>query len=155
MTTRESQAFHRTFQQLGEQLKRDPGYKLFTISCITPDGTQAERIFTNMPEVYPVHGRKPRDQSAWSEKMARGECFVANRPEDFGEHFFDLSTIVALGLGAVINVPVFDGGRHVGGLNLLDTTGAYTGNVIDACRASLVLAVQGFREYEEFAKTRS
>ena len=84
-----------------------------------------------------------------------GAALYRLRPEDFGEHFFDLPFIVSLGLGAVINIPVFDGTRQVGGLNLLDATGAYTGNVIDACRASLGLAVQGFREYEEFDKQKN
>ena len=151
MTSRESQAFHRTFQQLGEQLRVAPGHRLFTVSHILPGQAEVERIFTNMPAPYPIVGSKPMDSSTWTAQMARGECFVANQPQDFGAHFGDMSTILSLGLGAVINVPVFDGTRQLGTLNLLDKPDAYTGDVIGACLAARELARRGFLEYEKFA----
>ncbi len=151
MTPRESQPFHRTFQQLGEQLRAAPGYRLFTVSHILPGRAEVERIFTTMPGPYPIVGSKPMDASAWTSQMARGECFVANQPQDFGEHFGDLSTILSLGLGSVINLPVFDGERQLGTLNLLDRPDAYTADVVAACTAERELARQGFLEYEKFA----
>jgi hypothetical protein len=155
MTPRESQAFHRTLQQLGEQLRAAPGYRLFTVSHILPGRAEVERIFTSMPGPYPIVGSKPMDTSEWTSQMARGECFVANQPQDFGAHFGDMSTILSLGLGSVINVPVFDGRRQLGTLNLLDKPDAYTGDVIGACLAARALARQGFLEYETFASPQT
>jgi hypothetical protein len=155
MTLRESRAFHRTFQQLGEQLRAAPGYRLFTVSHILPGRAEVERIFTNMPGPYPIVGSKPMDTSDWTSRMARGECFVANQPQHFGAHFGDLSTILSLGLGSVINVPVFDGERQLGTLNLLDRPDAYTADVTGPCTAAHELARQGFLEYENFASLQA
>ena len=138
-----------TFGQLSETLGTSVGHRLFTVSRILPGAREVERIFTTNAQVYPVTGRKPIDASDWTDRMARGECFVANRPQDFGVHFGDLDTIVSIGLGSVINVPVFDGPRQLGTLNLLDATGAYSGDVLTPCRAALPMAVQAFLQYEQ------
>lgn len=140
----------RTCAQLSHQLATSVGHRLFTVSRILPGAKEVERIFTTNAQVYPVQGRKPIDDSEWTAQMARGECFVANRPQDFGAHFGDLDTIVSIGLGSVINMPVFDGPRQLGTLNLLDATGAYGGDVLTPCRAALTLAVQAFLEYERY-----
>jgi hypothetical protein len=138
----------KTFDRLCQQLQASVGHRLFTVSRILPGAKEVERIYTTNTQVYPVTGRKAVDVSDWSARMARGECFVANRPQDFGAHFGDLDTIVSIGLGSVINVPVFDGPRQLGTLNLLDTTGAYGGDVLTPCRIALPMAVQAFLEYE-------
>lgn len=147
--------YARTFHQLSEQLARSVGHRLFTVSRILPGAREVERIYTTNAQVYPVQGRKPIDNSEWTARMARGESFVANQPQDFGPHFGDLDTIVSIGLGSVINVPVFDGQRQLGTLNLLDAAGAYTGDVLTPCRAALALAVQAFHQYDEYLCTRS
>lgn len=129
------------------------GHRLFTVSYIVPGGHEAERIFTNMPAVYPLQGRKPMDRSEWTRMMDRGECFVANAPGEFGEHFGDLDLIVSIGLGAVLNIPVHDAGRRLGTLNLLDSAGAYLSLDLDQCREFLPLAVEAFRQYEAHPST--
>jgi hypothetical protein len=80
---------------------------------------------------------------------------VANHPRDFGAHFGDLDTIVSIGLGAVINIPINDGARRLGTLNLLDSAGAYEGEVLVACLAARPLALRAFHEYEQFLETPS
>lgn len=150
MPTEKSAAYDRTFRTLADRLGRDVGHQLFTVSRLLVGGNEVERIFSTRPDLYPIQGRKPVDQSDWTAQMARGECFVASQPQDFGPHFGDLETIVANGLGAVINVPVHDGARQLGTLNLLDAAGAYRHDVVPACLAARDLAIQGFREYEQF-----
>ena len=143
------------FERVSDLLQRKVGHGLFTVSRALPGGHEVERIFTTNSAVYPVHGRKPVDQTDWTRMMQRGECFVANRPEDFGEHFFDLSTIVALGLGAVINVPVQHENRLLGTLNLLDKPGAYPHSAVDACLEARELSVQGYLAYERLTANQS
>lgn len=143
-------AYQQTFARVSDTLKQQLGHQLFTVSRILPGVREVERIFTTRPDVYPVHGRKTMDDTPWTAQMARGECFVASHPSAFGAHFGDIDTIVSIGLGAVVNVPVHDGERQMGTLNLLDATGAYAGDLSAACAAAQRLAVKGFREYEEF-----
>jgi hypothetical protein len=139
-----------TFQELSDQLQASLGHRLFTVSRVLPNGTEVERIFTTAPQVYPIHGKKTMDQTAWSAGIARGECFVASAPDKFGEHFKDLDTIVSLGLGSVINIPIHAKGRLMGTLNLLDKTGCYLGDVLPICRAANDLAMRGYVEYGQF-----
>lgn len=143
------------FQALGDQLQASVGHTLFTVSYYLPGGTEVERIFTSLPAAYPNGGRKPVHPTEWNDTMATGACFVASAPAQFGAHFEDLDTIVALGFGAVINIPVIHQGRLVGSLNLLDQEGAYRGNVLPACLVAGELAVEGFIAYEKFSSTQS
>lgn len=142
--------YQTTFAAVDDLLRLRVGHRLFTVSRVVPDEDSAERIYTNWPQAYPLHGKSPRDHTEWTALMERGECFVASRPEDFGPHFSDLSAIVQSGLGAVINIPVLDGKRLLGNLNLLDVTGAYTGPVLGACREAATMAATGFAQYEQW-----
>ena len=66
------------------QLTRDVvGVKLFTV--MTHDGKKgvASRIFSNMPEAYPVSGTKPANVTDWSRQVIeQKQTFVANDIED-------------------------------------------------------------------------
>ena len=144
-----------SFQRLCDAMRVTVGHRPFTVSYIVPGGHEAERIFTNMPAVFPLQDRKPMDPSEWTRMMDRGERFVANAPDEFGEHFGDLDLIVSIGLGAVLNIPVHDAGRRLGTLNLLDVSGAYLGLELERCREFLPLAVEAFRQYEATPSTPS
>ena len=62
------------------QLTRDiVGVKLFTV--MTHDGKKgvASRIYSNMPEAYPVSGTKPANVTDWSRQVIENkQTFVAN-----------------------------------------------------------------------------
>lgn len=142
------------FQSVCDQLQARVGHRLFTVSLVMPESGEAERIFTTSPEVYPLSGTKPVTDTEWTRSMRRGVAFVANRPQDFGVHFFDLDTIVGLGLGAVVNVPVMREGRQVGSINLLDREGAYQGPVLAECEAVMPEVLRGFEAYERHRQAR-
>jgi hypothetical protein len=145
--------FEATFQTVSDRLQASLGHTLFTVSRNLPGGAEVQRIYTSLPQDYPNGGRKPADaQSDWGRTIASGQAFVASRPADFGPHFQDLDSIVALGFGAVVNVGVFDGPRLLGTLNLLDKQGAYGAgkeHVQQACDAVHALARRAFLEYEQ------
>lgn len=144
-----SSDYHAVFQAVCDRLQARLGHRLFTVSHIVPDAGSAERIFTTDPAVYPLSGTKAVTDTDWTRQMRQGIAFVANRPQDFGPHFFDLETIVGLGLGAVVNVPVMRGGVQIGSLNLLDREGAYQGPVLAECEAVMPDVLHGFALYEQ------
>lgn len=146
------QSFDGLFRAVGATLKGRIGHTLFTVSYALPGGLEVERIYTSLPAEYPVGGRKPVHQTDWNTIMASGRCFVASTPAGFGPHFEDLDTIVALGFGAVINIPVIHRGRMLGSLNLLDREGAYQGEVLSACTAVRPPALQAYLAYEDTLK---
>lgn len=155
MSDRAIPEFEATFAAVSEQLRQRIGHRLLTVSRVLPHESSVERIYSSQPEAYPVHGRKPRDKTEWTALMERGECFVANHPDHFGPHFSDLPAIVEHGLGAVINIPVLDGRRMLGTLNLLDRAGAYRGPVLEACLAVRGQARKGFFQHEQWIAQRS
>jgi GAF domain-containing protein len=119
------------------QLTRDiVGVKLFTV--MTHDGNKgvASRIFSNMPEAYPVSGTKPANPTDWSRQVIeRKQTFVANDIEGIRAVFDDHELIRSLGCESVINVPIVVGGEVLGTINCLHEAGFYTTDKVRAAEA--------------------
>jgi GAF domain-containing protein len=121
------------------------GHKLFTVLRYHADSHESERCYTNQPAAYPVGGRKPFNESAWSRQV-----FVERRPyigrtaEDIRTVFFDHALIASLGCDAVLNVPVVHDGRVLGTLNLLHEAGWYDEHDLAPGLLFAALAVPGY-----------
>jgi len=103
------------------------GHRLFTVMRHDPERAEVERVYTSLPSVYPVGGRKAKAQTAWADHVLRDmRVFRASSPEEIRAAFDDHATIIGLGLGAILNVPLVVGGHCVGTMNLLHETGWYT-----------------------------
>ena len=119
------------------QLTRDMvGVKLFTV--MTHDGKKgvASRIYSNMPEAYPVSGTKPANVTDWSRQVIENkQTFVANDIEGIRAVFDDHELIRSLGCESVINVPIVVGGEVLGTINCLHEAGFYTRDKVEAAEA--------------------
>lgn len=112
------------------------GVKLFTI--MTHDGKErvAQRIYSNMPDVYPVSGTKPANETDWSRIVIENkQTFVANDIEGIAAVFSDHELIRSLGCESVINVPIVIGGEVLGTINCLHEVGFYTPERVAAAEA--------------------
>lgn len=118
-------------------LTRDTvGVKLFTI--MTHDGRKgvASRIYSNMPDAYPVSGTKPANETDWSRQViGEKRIFVANDIEGIAAVFYDHELIQSLGCESVINVPIIVGGEVLGTINCLHEAGYYTPERVEAAEA--------------------
>jgi hypothetical protein len=122
-----------SYARLAGAAQRRFGWKLFTAMRYLPSG-EVERVHTSDAAAYPLGGRKPRRDTPWSRQvLVRGEPYYANDEAGLRAAFEDADKLIGLGLGAVINAPVKDGGRVLGTLNFLRETGGYRPhNVLDA-----------------------
>jgi GAF domain-containing protein len=119
------------------QLTRDVvGVKLFTVMAHDGKKGVASRIFSNMPDAYPVSGTKPANVTDWSRQVIeKKQTFVANDIEGIREVFDDHELIQSLGCESVINVPIVVGGEVLGTINCLHEAGFYTNDKVEAAEA--------------------
>ena len=103
------------------------GFRLFTITAVDTEAAVARRLYTNMPDAYPVAGTKPMQENPWSQHVIVGrKTFVMNTNEEIASHFFDHELIRSLGCGSCVNMPVVLDGTVVGTVNLLDAEHHFT-----------------------------
>lgn len=110
------------------------GARLFTITDHDPDHDQVRRLYSNMPDAYPVSGTKPANKgSRWyTHCIARQQIFVVNSYAAMLDDFPDHQLIRSLGCEAVMNIPIVVAGRVLGTLNCLDAAGTYSAAKVDA-----------------------
>jgi hypothetical protein len=115
------------YERIGTEAQSSFGYRLFTAMRYLPATDEVERVYTSDPGSYPLGGRKLKRDTAWSRQvLGAGEPYFANEEHGIRAAFDDADKVLALGLGAVINVPVRHQGRVVGTLNFLREAGGYS-----------------------------
>lgn len=137
--TRQPQA---TFEAIDKAMATAIGHRLFTILVHHPAARESERIYTNMPEAYPVGGRKPVTDSPWMQQvMARGEPYIGRHADDIRDVFFDHEIILSLGCQSVLNMPLRWCGQTLGTLNLLHRENWYVPRHIELASVFAQLAL--------------
>lgn len=143
-----------TFQQVFDDLQRDPGVILFTALQWIPQRSGLRRLFTSHPAEYPVGGEKTVEISpGWLGTVIEDKKpFLAPDLAALREVFSDSELIQQLGCGGVINVPVLDPQSNVVGvLALLDAEGKYTQQSVDTAvgtiNRNLAALVQAFEAH--------
>jgi len=102
------------------------GHRLFTIMRFDADRFEVERVYSNVPQVYPVGGRKKKGETPWGEHTLRSmKVFRASHPDQIRQHFDDYDTMAGLGLGSILNIPIAYNGKCVGTMNLTHQAGWY------------------------------
>lgn len=123
------------------------GTRLFTVTRLDEGRALFARVYTSHPVEYPVSGTKPMERDGWYDHTIAGRrTFVANTPPEFAKYFFDHALIVSLGLGSCINVPVVEGGRVLGTVNILAETGHFTSGRLAAYEALVAGATKALAE---------
>jgi GAF domain-containing protein len=106
-----------------------------------PGEFQLRRAWSSRPDDYPVGGRKRKRPSAWTEQLlVRGEVFVGEGARALEAAFDDAPRIAAMGLQAVVNVPIRSHGRCVATFNVLATRARWSPAEVAAVRLLALLA---------------
>ena len=112
------------------------GAKLFTIMTSDRAHRVNARVYSNMPDAYPVSGTKPANETDWSRQViGERKTFVANDIEGIRAVFDDWELIRSLGCESVMNVPILIDGEVAGTINCLDAAGHYTPERVEAAEA--------------------
>ena len=117
----------KAFSALERMTRELVGVKLFTVMTSNTGKRESERVYSSMPDVYPVSGTKPYNDTHWSEiTLEKKLTFVANTIADIAKVFDDHELILSLGCESVINVPIIIDGDVIGTINCLHEEGYYT-----------------------------
>ena len=102
------------------------GHRLFTVMRLHSKSFEVERIYSNLPAAYPAGGRKKKKDTDWARHVLdEMKVFRGSNTADIRSAFDDHATILGLGLGSVLNIPVVFDGRCLGTMNLLHEAGWY------------------------------
>ncbi|MFD3494054.1 GAF domain-containing protein [Streptomyces sp. NPDC058690] len=132
---------------LEEEIQATVGVRLFTVLAWLPERRALRRVHTTHPEAYPIGGEKTVEVAGelLEQCIARQLPYLGPDPAAVRAVFADHRTIDALGCGAVINVPVVDGGHTLGLLSVLDAEGTYDEASVRAVAALADGAVPALR----------
>ncbi len=109
---------------------------LFTAMRFHEAAMEVERLYSTLPDDYPVSGRKPKRQTEWGDKvLIRREVNAGFGEDDIAWAFSDHALIGSLGLRAVLNVPVTNGDRTLGTINYLRSGPQFDADEIETGRA--------------------
>lgn len=103
------------------------GARLFTIMSYDAQHHEVERVYTNMPGVYPLGGRKQKRGTAWSKQILEDlEPFRAETAQGIRDAFDDHAVMTGMGLGSILNIPIAYDGVCVGTMNMTHVENWYT-----------------------------
>jgi len=121
------------FDALEAALGRLIGHKLFTLMVLDSDKGEAERVYSNQPDAYPVLGRKPLGaMTDWGRHVIEGrQPYLGRTAADIRWAFFDHELIASLGCGSVVNLLVSLDGALLGTVNLLHSEDYYRESDLD------------------------
>lgn len=124
---------------LGDLAQQVVGHKLFTLMSVDNQTGEAARIFSNMPDAYPIFGKKPPNESYWRTRVIENhQTFVANDIETIATVFDDHELIKSLGCESVINVPIIVAGHVIGTINCLAEAGHYSDERVTAAQTLIL-----------------
>jgi len=115
------------FAAIDQLVQRAIGHRLFTIMRLHAAAMEVERVYSSNLQAYPVGGRKKKRGTSWGEAVLdRGELFVARNADEVKRAFDDHQLIFALGVGAIMNVPISFNGDRLGTMNISHESGWFT-----------------------------
>jgi hypothetical protein len=125
------------------------GVRLFTVLAWDDGRGALHRVHSSHPAEYATGGEKMFSREApWIRRVVvEHQAYLGRDPAAVAAVFGDHELIASLGCGAVVNVPVIDGGRILGVLNLLDAEGAYDEGSVAAALPLAALAVEPLRRW--------
>lgn len=121
------------------------GHRMFTGLLYHPDTQETERFYTNQTEKYPLGGRKPPRRDRWSNTVIdRGEIFFISSVQDVKDNFADAATLLGIGIGSGMCLPVRLQDRTLGTINVLAAEGVVSDRHAPVGHILAALAVPAF-----------
>jgi|TARA_A100001391_G_scaffold190664_5_gene163398 hypothetical protein len=134
---------------VSNRLREDWGVKLVTVTQRDIADGSFLRLYSSMPDAYAAAGRKPPNDTPWSEHVIeQKQTFVANDYSELAAVMFDHELIRSLGCESIVNVPIVVKGAVIGTLNCLSGPGHFDRRAIEACEGVCHIVALALLLYE-------
>ncbi|SDG82780.1 GAF domain-containing protein [Pelagibacterium luteolum] len=134
---------------VADRLRENVGVKLVTVTQRDITDGSFLRLYSSMPDAYAAAGRKPPNDTPWSEHVIeQQQTFVANDYQGLAAVMFDHELILSLGCESIVNVPIVVKGAVIGTLNCLSGPGHFDGQAVEACEGMRHLVALALLLYE-------
>ncbi|NML31827.1 GAF domain-containing protein [Paraburkholderia antibiotica] len=115
------------FRAVHAVAERAIGFRLLTIMSYDAQRQEVERVYTNMPDVYPIGGRKKKQGTVWAKQILQDLTpFRVETSQGIRDAFDDHAIMTGMGLGSILNIPIAYDGVCIGTMNLTHEEGWYT-----------------------------
>lgn len=113
------------FRALADVARETCGFRLLTVLQYDEARGEVVRRFSSDP-AYPIGGRKPlADYAINHGAMAGDGIFLAATRADVARAYKDHDALFAMGITAILNVQIRDGGARLATLNFCGSEGQY------------------------------
>lgn len=128
---------------------------IFTGLLYHPDTQETERFYTNQTEKYPLGGRKPPRRDRWSNTVIeRGEIFFISSVQGVKDNFADAATLIGIGIGSGMCLPIRHNDRTLGTINVLAAEGVVSERHAPIGHIIAALAVPAFEAEHQVLRER-
>lgn len=112
------------------------GARMFTVLAFDFARQQMVRLYSSDQAIYPVNAADPITDTIWERTLIGDrKPLVLNDPEAMAVLLPNVPQLVALGCEAMLNLPIVVAGQSIGAINLLDRSGRYTPERVEAAKA--------------------
>ncbi|NYT36075.1 GAF domain-containing protein [Allopusillimonas soli] len=136
---------HALFSAIDGCLREVLKQSLCTVNRYEARDERLTRLYSSDPSSYPVGNSKDKAGTAWGRHVLHERrLFIGQGVDDIRQSFDDHTTINALGLRSVINVPIVARHACLGTLNLLMRSEKVDSGMIQWAQLAGLLITPGF-----------
>ena len=104
-------------------LKKEIGFKLFTLTVMHPNNKFVKRIYSSNTKAYQVGGEKKIPNNYWAKVTLKDKkSFIGNNKKQIEKYFYDHRIISDLGCESILNQVIVFNDKTIGTMNLLNNT---------------------------------
>ncbi len=114
---------------------------LFTVLAPGPDGRRLHPLYSSDPENFPLSGADRVEDNRWFRRLfVDMEPIVANDPETILSWLPDWQSLIDMGYGSLVNMPLIIGGEAIGLINVMAAPGHFHTDRVEALKTEAPLA---------------
>ena len=124
------------FELLAEHIEDRVQPLLFTVLAPSPGGHQLQRLYSSDPRNFPLSAADTVEDNRWFRHLfVDMKPIVANDPETILSWLPDWRSLIDMGYGSLVNMPLVTAGNAIGLINVMAAPGHFVSERVDALKA--------------------